>query len=96
MTPFNRRRNDSESDSSFFYFVYHFVTFRFSDYLTLPGIDVGLRGIILARVGGEELRKNAFNTGASMRPVVKLRSVRFNTDCREIRGSNGEFSIALP
>ena len=89
MTPFNRRRNDSESDSSFFYFVYHFVTFRFSNYLTLPGIDFGLRGIILARVGGEKLQKNAFNTGASMRPVEKLGS-------SPLVRSNGEFSVALP
>ena len=84
-SPFNRRRNDSESDSSFSYFVYHFATFRFSNYLTLPGTDFGLRGIILARVGGEKLRKSAFNTGASMRlgssPLLR---------------SNGEFSVALP
>ena len=26
------------------------------------------------RVGGEKLQENAFNTGASMRPVVKLGS----------------------
>ena len=43
-------------------------------------------------MGGEKLQKNAFNTGASMRPVEKLGSSPL---VRSVR-SNGEFSVALP